>query len=45
MQKCKAGIMLTSSNTDMLEAGLSACAAARPLIHALTKETSTGLHL
>ena len=38
MQKCKASIMLTSSNTDMLEAGLSVCAAARPLIHALTKE-------
>jgi acetyl-CoA decarbonylase/synthase complex subunit gamma len=38
MQKCKASIMLTSNNTDMLEAGLSVCAAARPLIHALTKE-------
>ncbi|NLL89597.1 MAG: acetyl-CoA decarbonylase/synthase complex subunit gamma [Dehalococcoidales bacterium] len=38
VQKCKASIMLTSNNADMLEAGLSVCTAARPLIHALTKE-------
>jgi acetyl-CoA decarbonylase/synthase complex subunit gamma len=38
IQKCKAGIMLISNDPDMLEAGLSVCAGARPLIHALTKE-------
>jgi acetyl-CoA decarbonylase/synthase complex subunit gamma len=38
MQKCKANIMLISENADMLAAGLSVCAEARPLIHAATKD-------
>lgn len=38
LRKCRAGIMLISNNADILEAGLSVCADARPLIHAITKD-------
>jgi acetyl-CoA decarbonylase/synthase complex subunit gamma len=37
-QKCKASIMLTCQDTDMLAAALSVCADMKPLIHALTKD-------